>query len=74
MGGNWDNGSNAGFFNWNANNAPSNANTNIGSRLIFLILDYLFFAGPSSPLGENNGVTDSLRIFGGEAIARKRKK
>ena len=42
MGGNWDNGSNAGFFNWNANNAPSNANTNIGSRLIFLILDYLF--------------------------------
>ena len=32
-GGNWSNGSNAGLFNLNLNNAPSNANTNIGGRL-----------------------------------------
>lgn len=32
-GGNWDNGANAGLFYLNVNNAPSNANTNIGARL-----------------------------------------
>jgi len=32
-GGNWDNGANAGLFCANANNAPSNANSNIGARL-----------------------------------------
>ena len=32
-GGNWDNGANAGLFYANANNAPSNANSNIGARL-----------------------------------------
>ena len=31
-GGNWDNGANAGVFAFNANNAPSNANDNIGFR------------------------------------------
>jgi hypothetical protein len=32
-GGNWDNGAHAGLFCANANNAPSNANSNIGARL-----------------------------------------
>ncbi len=32
-GGNWDNGANAGLFYLNVNNAPSNANINIGARL-----------------------------------------
>lgn len=32
-GGNWGNGGNAGLFYLNANNAPSNANSNIGCRL-----------------------------------------
>lgn len=32
-GGNWSNGANAGLFYLNVNNAPSNANTNIGCRL-----------------------------------------
>ena len=31
-GGNWNNGSNAGVFTLNLNNAPSNTNTNIGFR------------------------------------------
>lgn len=31
-GGNWDNDANAGVFAFNANNAPSNVNTNIGFR------------------------------------------
>jgi formylglycine-generating enzyme required for sulfatase activity len=31
-GGNWDNDANAGVFAFNANNAPSNSNTNIGFR------------------------------------------
>jgi hypothetical protein len=31
-GGNWNNGANAGCFNLNLNNAPSNTNTNIGFR------------------------------------------
>ena len=33
VGGNWDNGANCGLFNCNVNNAPSNANANIGARL-----------------------------------------
>jgi len=32
-GGNWSNGANAGLLYLNVNNAPSNANTNIGARL-----------------------------------------
>lgn len=35
--GNANNSTNAGLVNSNANNAPSNANTNIGSQLSFLI-------------------------------------
>ena len=33
VGGNWNNGSNCGFFYFNANNTSSNTNSNIGSRL-----------------------------------------
>lgn len=35
FGGNTNNGANAGFVNSNSNNAPSNTNANIGSRLSF---------------------------------------
>lgn len=31
-GGNWNNSSNAGLFNWNLNNTPSNTDWNIGFR------------------------------------------
>jgi hypothetical protein len=36
---NWNNGTNAGTFNWNLNNATSNVNRNISTRLTnFIIL------------------------------------
>ena len=35
-GGNWNNGTNDGAFTLNLNNAPSNTNTNIGFRCVFL--------------------------------------
>lgn len=38
IGGNWNNGDNAGTFNWNLNNATSNVNRNIGTHLIFVII------------------------------------
>lgn len=34
VGGNWNNGSNAGLFYWNLNNTSSNTNVNIGGRLL----------------------------------------
>lgn len=34
VGGNWNNGSNAGLFYFNANNSSSNSNGNIGARLL----------------------------------------
>lgn len=37
-GGNWNNGSNAGVFALNLNNAPSNTNVNIGFRLSNMIM------------------------------------
>jgi hypothetical protein len=62
VGGNLNNGSNDGFFNWNVNNTPSNANWNIGSRnFLKLIFGFLTFVYNSSPLGENKDVTDCLR-------------
>lgn len=36
LGGNWNNGDNAGPFNWNLNNAASNVNRNNGARLAFV--------------------------------------
>lgn len=37
VGGNWDNGSNAGLFYFNGNNSSSNSNSNIGARHLFLL-------------------------------------
>jgi len=37
-GGNWNNGTNAGVFNLNANNSRTNANTNIGFRSALRLL------------------------------------
>ena len=34
FGGNWNNGSNAGFSYWNLNNSSSNANVNIGRQTL----------------------------------------
>lgn len=34
VGGNWNNGSNAGLFYFNANNTSSNTNSNTGARLL----------------------------------------
>ena len=50
MGGNYNNGTNAGPFYLNGNNAPSNTNSNLGSRLLipYPKLRVVF----SSPLGE----------------------
>ena len=36
VGGNWNNGTNAGLFNWNVNNTSSNANLNVGGRVLRL--------------------------------------
>lgn len=51
VGGNYNNGDNAGLFYLNGNNAPSNTNSNLGSRLLIPRprLRVVF----SSPLGEN---------------------
>ena len=35
VGGNWNNGSNAGLLYFNANNTSSNSNSNISARLLF---------------------------------------
>lgn len=50
VGGNYGNGSNAGLFYFNANNTSSNANSNIGARLLVCKFQC---AGFPSPLGEN---------------------
>ena len=34
VGGNWNNGGNAGLFYFNANNTSSNSNSNVGARLL----------------------------------------
>lgn len=43
VGGNVNNGANAGLFYWNLNNASSNSNWNIGARLLILILLHITF-------------------------------
>ena len=35
VGGNWNNGGNAGLFYFNANNTSSNAHSSVGARLLF---------------------------------------
>ena len=50
VGGNWNNGGNAGLFYFNANNSSSDSNSNVGARpLVFLFTR----AGFPAPLGEN---------------------
>ena len=48
VGGNWNNGGNAGPWYWNLNNTSSNANVNIGARLFisikYFILHLIFHA------------------------------
>lgn len=51
VGGNWNNGTNAGLWYWNGNNGASNANSNIGGRICCKIL--LWIAFPCH-LAENN--------------------
>ncbi|HBJ12452.1 MAG TPA: hypothetical protein DDY53_03900 [Clostridiales bacterium] len=51
VGGNVDNGTNAGLFYWNLNNASSNANWNIGARLLILLNHYTSL---SIALAKNN--------------------
>jgi len=51
VGGNWNNGSNAGLFYFNANNTSSNTSGNIGARHLDCISQHC--AGFPSPLGEN---------------------
>ncbi len=41
VGGNYNNGSNAGAFNWNMNNSSSNSNLNLACRV--LICEYIRF-------------------------------
>ena len=50
VGGNWNNGGNAGLFYFNANNTSSNTNSNVGARLLVFLLTG---AGFPSPMGEN---------------------
>ena len=40
VGGNWNNGGNAGLFYFNANNASSNTNSNVGARLLVFLFDW----------------------------------
>ena len=51
VGGNWNNGSNAGLLYFNANYASSNSNSNISARLLFTVYHC---AGFSSSLDENH--------------------
>ena len=40
VGGNWNNGGNAGLFYFNANNTSSNSNSNVGARLLVFLFDW----------------------------------
>ena len=51
VGGNWNNGSQAGLFYFNANNDSGNSNSNIGARP--LVYEVPHCAGFPTPLGEN---------------------
>ena len=56
LGGNWNNGTNAGAFYFNCNNAFSNSNLNYGAHLLVIntIKKCTVF---SIPLGKNNVAT-----------------
>ena len=74
VGGNLNNGSNDGFFNWNVNNTPSNANWNIGSRnflkLIFGSLLLCIIPHRLVKIKTLRIAWDAVKS--GEAIVRKR--
>ena len=55
LGGNWNNGTNAGAFYFNCNNAFSNSNLNYGSHL--LVRNTIICTVFSIPLGKNNVAT-----------------
>ena len=40
VGGNWNNGGNAGLFYFNANNSSSDTNSNVGARLLVFLFDW----------------------------------
>jgi hypothetical protein len=40
VGGNWNNGGNAGLFYFNANNSSSDSNSNVGARLLVFLFDW----------------------------------
>ena len=40
VGGDWNNGGNAGLFYFNANNTSSNSNSNVGARLLVFLFDW----------------------------------
>lgn len=40
VGGNWNNGGNAGLFCFNANNSSSDTNSNVGARLLVFLFDW----------------------------------
>ena len=44
VGGNFNNGTKAGLFIWNCNNASSNSNWNYGARLLIFLLYYTSFS------------------------------
>lgn len=46
VGGNWNNGSNAGLFIWNLNNSSSNSNLNIGGQTLIRLLVFLAHHNP----------------------------
>lgn len=40
VGGNWNNGGNAGLFYFNANSSSSDTNSNVGARLLVFLFDW----------------------------------
>ncbi len=54
---NWNNASNAGTFNANANNAASNSNTNIGSQLVNFVKRFIHFNVPCPLAKHKNEIT-----------------
>ncbi len=61
-GANWNNGSNAGVFSLNLNNAPSNTNTNIGFRCA----RYPLMRAPAGMLGQNRVIRATVRGYPSE--------
>ena len=67
-----NNGSNDGFFNWNVNNTPSNANWNIGSRNFLKLILLLLCIIPHRLVKIKTLRIAWDAVKSGEAIVRKR--